>query len=670
MHLHRLKFKFGASKIAACLFVLMLFSLVWIAQPGVAGAKNLSSDTAESLTIRVGYANGTFIPVKEFTDSDFAGARQQAFSFIDSLPAPCTTAATGIPLTELLSKAGVDFNKVRSFAFWTTDIPGMPYKNFSRDFLYQDRYYYPHIVEYWNAETQDFNAEDEDGVTDMTYKVLEDFVRVEPLICVSDNWQRFQSPNFGVQDNSIKYRLLFGQREDDITGLMPTADNSAKWIYQIDVTLDGKPVTGVSLDKSSAAVGVGGTEQLTATITPDSATDKSITWSSSDPAVATVNSTGLVKGVAAGSATITVTTVDGGLTADCEVEVGSSTGQSSGSSKKTQENAVNPAAGGTVSLDSDVSVDIPAGALKGIIDLIVDIQRIANPPVAPSGFTMLGSAFEFIVDGSKSYSFDKPVTLSFTLEPAALISGGNPSVYYYDEVSGKWVELGGSVTGDKITVTVDHFTKYAVFVKEEGKAAVTSPVAPGTVASSPVVSNPLDVFSDIKGHWAEKTIAEVVSLGAISGYDDGFFRPDNNITRAEFTTILMKALIKTGLMPLQDGKVIADTKGHWAQEYITSAASYGIVSGYDDKTFGPDDLISREQMAVMVVKAFDLAPGAAEIQFTDVDAISGWAREAVETMVKDSIMAGYPDNTFQPQGNATRAEAVTTLSKALSIKSN
>jgi hypothetical protein len=670
MYLHRLKFKIEAGKIAACLVIFMLFSLVWVAQPDTAGAKTLSSDAAESLTIRVGYAKGTFAPVKEFTDSDFAGTQQQAYSFIDRLPAPCTTAATGIPLTKLLSEAGIDFNKVKSFAFWATDIPGAPYKTFTKDYLYEDRYYYPNIVEYWNAETQDFKAVDEDSVTDMTYRVLEDRVRVDPMICISDNWQRFQPPNFGVQDTSVKYRLLFGQREHDITGVIPTADNSAKWIYQIDVTLDGTPVTGVSLDKSSAAIGVGATEQLTATVTPGSATDKSVTWSSSDTAVATVSSTGLVKGVATGSATITATTVDGGFTAACDVVVGSSTGEPSRGTKKTEENVVDPVAGGTVSLGSDVSVNIPAGALKGIIDLKVDIQKIASPPKAPSGFTMLGSSFEFTVDGSKSYSFAKPVTLTFTFDAASLSSGATPSVHYYDEVSGQWVNLGGSVSGGAITVTAEHFAKYAVFAKDEEKAVVPGPVVPGPVVPGPVVPNPLEAFSDIKGHWAEKTIGEMVSLGAINGYDDGFFKPDNNITRAEFTTLLMKALIKTGLMPLQGGRVIADTKGHWAQEYIASAASYGIVSGYDDNTFGPDDLVTREQMAVMVVKACDLAPGAAEIQFTDSDAISGWARDAVETMVKDSVMAGYPDNTFQPQGKATRAEAITTLSKALSMNSN
>lgn len=81
------------------------------------------------------------------------------------------------------------------------------------------------------------------------------------------------------------------------------------------------PVTGVSLSPTSASAGVGVTQQLTATVSPSNATNKSVTWSSSNTGIATVNSSGLVTGVAAGSATITVTTVDGNKTATCAINV-------------------------------------------------------------------------------------------------------------------------------------------------------------------------------------------------------------------------------------------------------------------------------------------------------------------------------------------------------------
>jgi uncharacterized protein YjdB len=87
------------------------------------------------------------------------------------------------------------------------------------------------------------------------------------------------------------------------------------------LTVSVVSVTGVTLDKTSASLSVGGTETLTAAITPANATNKNVTWSSSAPAVATVNASGLVTAVAAGSATITVTTADGNKTATCAVTV-------------------------------------------------------------------------------------------------------------------------------------------------------------------------------------------------------------------------------------------------------------------------------------------------------------------------------------------------------------
>lgn len=80
-------------------------------------------------------------------------------------------------------------------------------------------------------------------------------------------------------------------------------------------------VTGVKLDKTDVVIDVGSTIQLTATVEPADATNKNLTWSSSDESIATVDQTGKVKGIAAGKATVTVTTEDGNFTATCEVTV-------------------------------------------------------------------------------------------------------------------------------------------------------------------------------------------------------------------------------------------------------------------------------------------------------------------------------------------------------------
>ncbi len=662
MHLRKF-FKSKARKIVSCLMSFTLFSLLWVAQAGTALADPFhDSDAATSLTFRVGYSGGTFTPVKVFTDSDFANAKKVSYSYMDSLPSPVMDAATGVPLTDFLSKAGIDFNKVKTFAFYATDVSSGPYKTLTKDVLFAPRYYYPNIMQAWNPGTQSFT--DASG-NDTTARAVYNAVRVYPMIAISDNWVRgAMSPDFSGQDRSNKYRLMLGQLADDPATI--TAPNAAKWVYQIDVTLNGTPVTGVSIDKTTDTISVGSTSQLTATVTPSSATEKGVTWSSSNTAVATVSDKGLVKAVSSGTATITATTVDGGYTATCEVTAGSGSGAtiSSQVDSTTGKSDISPATGGTVSLGSDVSVSIPAGALKGTTKLSVAIQKISSPPDSPDGFSLQGSVFEFTVEDNKSYSFAKPVTLTFAINSTSLKTGETPSVFYYDETSSKWVNLGGSLSGNTIKVTVDHFTKYAVFTANKG-TVVQNPVVQNPAAQNPAGQDPQSAFSDVSGHWAEKTIEKMVALGAVNGYNDGSFKPDNTITRAEFATILMKALIKSQGMTLQSGKNFADTKEHWAQEYITSAASYGIVSGYDDDTFRPDELITREQMAAMLVRAINLETGKEEVQFKDGDSISGWARDAVATLTNSGVMTGYSDNTFLPQVHATRAEAVTAISNAL-----
>lgn len=319
----------------------------------------------------------------------------------------------------------------------------------------------------------------------------------------------------------------------------------------------------------------------------------------------------------------------------------------------TGQASIDPFAGGKVSLGSDVSLNIPAGALKGTTKVDVTIKKVSDPPAAPSGFKVLGSVYEFKVGGSADYSFNKTVTLTFKFDSASVPAGEKPSVYYYDESSAQWVNLGGSVSGSAITITVDHFTSFAVLVKGAAdEPGITTPDEP----------TPEQLFSDVPAsYWAAGAINELSEMGCISGYPDGTFKPENKITRAEFAVVLAKAYN----LEIAAGKVFDDTAGHWAKDYIASAYAAGIVSGYDDSSFGPDDPITREQMAVLIVKAAGLSPAAEESQFTDSAGISGWAKGAVAAAADNGIINGYPDNTFRPQGNATRAEAVTVIVKAL-----
>ena len=197
----------------------------------------------------------------------------------------------------------------------------------------------------------------------------------------------------------------------------------------------------------------------------------------------------------------------------------------------------------------------------------------------------------------------------------------------------------------------------------EAGAEVASKKAVGTEKepTKDVIVPVKAVVKDVSGHWAETSINKLVNAGAISGYPDGTFKPDSSITRAEFATVLVKAF---NLEP-RNGKVFSDTSGHWAENSIRTATAHGIVSGYNASNFGPNDIITREQMAVMIIIAANLTNDEEGKTFADGPQISEWAKKAVGIASSKGIITGYPDNTFKPKANATRAEAVTVIVKAL-----
>ncbi|MEN6463529.1 MAG: S-layer homology domain-containing protein [Syntrophomonas sp.] len=181
------------------------------------------------------------------------------------------------------------------------------------------------------------------------------------------------------------------------------------------------------------------------------------------------------------------------------------------------------------------------------------------------------------------------------------------------------------------------------------------------IITAPAVTSSAAAISDIQGHWAAATIQKMVDQGIVTGMPDGSFQPNNSISRAEFATLVVKAF----KLDNKSGHVFNDTSQHWAKDYIAIANTYGIVNGYNDTNFGPDDPITREQMAVMIVKAADLQSNGASLSFSDSAKVSDWAKDAVAVTSTQKVVSGFPDGSFQPQVKATRAQAVVVLSKAL-----
>jgi hypothetical protein len=337
-------------------------------------------------------------------------------------------------------------------------------------------------------------------------------------------------------------------------------------------------------------------------------------------------------------------------------------GGSSGVTSTTGSASIDPATGGTVSLGSNASVNIPANALNGTASATVAIQQVSSPPAVPAGFSLLGSVYEFTVGGSTGYSFAEPVTLTFTFDPTAVPAGETPAIYYYDQSSDQWVSLGGTVFVSTITVTVNHFTKFAVLAEKTATPAGPA-TAPATAAK----------FTDVPASlWAYGDIESLSGLGDISGYHDGSFKPGGTITRAEFVSILGKALKLAAYDPAAPDFSDA-AQGDWYYGSVEDAVYAGIVKGYGG-AFKPNDPITREQMAVILVKALNAQDQAGSglnsgTAFKDNDSISAWAKGFVAVAVKDGLIKGYPgDNSFRPMSAATRAEACAMIVNFLNIQ--
>ncbi len=173
-------------------------------------------------------------------------------------------------------------------------------------------------------------------------------------------------------------------------------------------------------------------------------------------------------------------------------------------------------------------------------------------------------------------------------------------------------------------------------------------------------------LTDIENHWAKEQIKAWVEKGLAKGYEDGTFRPDNNISRAEFMAFVNRAFNYQEKADIDYKDVKEDA---WYADVIKIAKAAGYISGYQDGTMKPDNPISRQEAAIIIMRILGLVENPAGANgFRDASSIPAWSKGAVGAVAAAGIMGGYPDGTFRVANFITRAEAVVTLDRALSSK--
>ena len=171
-------------------------------------------------------------------------------------------------------------------------------------------------------------------------------------------------------------------------------------------------------------------------------------------------------------------------------------------------------------------------------------------------------------------------------------------------------------------------------------------------------------FSDVEGHWAEKSIQKAEEMNIINGYEDNRFMPDSYMTRAELVTIINRFLE----IQSETDKYIPDvTRQDWFHSDVRKALSAGIIKGDANGYVRPNDYVTREEAAVIMCRAFySEADGNVDtLSFKDNDSISSWSRADILTFVKKGYITGYPDGELKPKNNITRAEIITILERII-----
>ncbi|MCF6096902.1 S-layer homology domain-containing protein [Thermovorax subterraneus] len=302
---------------------------------------------------------------------------------------------------------------------------------------------------------------------------------------------------------------------------------------------------------------------------------------------------------------------------------------------------------GAIIADSkeEIALIISAGALKK--DVTISIKETNMPSAEkltgdkalsaiPAGYKALSGIYQFGPDGT---SFTLSVTVAIRIAVPPLVKPENLALAWYDKEVGRWTVIPAVVDLQKgvILAKLEHFSEVAVFAKE--------------------VKRSFADVNEVSFEWAKDAVEVLGGAGIVTGVDGTHFEPGRAVTRAEFVTLMVKAL---GLEPKTGRKgQFKDVKEDaWYANAVYTAADWGFVNGYEDGTFRPEGTITREEIAVILSRTFGLASSGEKPDFKDRKTISPWSEESVAAAVAGGLLKGFEDGTFRPKATASRAETV------------
>ena len=435
-------------------------------------------------------------------------------------------------------------------------------------------------------------------------------------------------------------------------------------------------VTGVTLTPDKATLNVGETQELTAVVAPSNATNKTVTWASSDPAVATVKD-GVVTAVGKGTATITVTTEDGNHTAACTITV-----KLPVSKVTLNETSTALVVGNTKQLIATVE---PANADDSTVTWksgdtnVATVDQNGNVTAVGVGSTTITataggkSATCTVIVTAKPVPIqgialaDAEVFVGYTVQFAPVFSPADTT-----ERDVKWsssdtkiatVDANGRVTGvaeGKVTITVTSTANPAITAS--CTVTVTKNLSDDLASIIGALGNGSLPFIDVTARdYFYDAVKWAVDNGITSGTSRYTFSPNAACTRAQVVTFLWRA---AGCpQPVSKVNPFTDVRADdYFYDAVLWAVENGITNGTSAKTFSPDATVTRAQVVTFLWRA-NGQPAAGNSGFADVSADKYYAT-AVAWAVFQRITTGTGFSVFSPDAACTRAQIVTFLYRA------
>lgn len=245
-----------------------------------------------------------------------------------------------------------------------------------------------------------------------------------------------------------------------------------------------------------------------------------------------------------------------------------------------------------------------------------------------------------------------------TVTVSCELNGRDASVWFVPDDGGKTAVP--TTCGSKtVSWSVEHFSNYAIAYNKQIPADAPESDCPRDAAC------PISAYQDARtGAWYHDGVHYVLENGIMQGMGRGNFAPRGSVTRAQMATILWNM---EGKPAVTDATYFKDVKpGHWYTDVVRWAASEGIMDGYGNGSFGPNDILTREQLVTILYryaqkKGVDVSRSVSLNAYQDGSALRAWAAPAFEWAVASGAVNGKTATTLAPRDSATRAEIATIM---------